>query len=77
MSTKSKSARTVELVGTKRAGQMLGISDSRIRQLVGNHDNHEITAVRLGQRSWMIAISEIEKYAKKNGIAVNYGPFPN
>ena len=77
MATKSKSARSVELVGTKRAGEMLGVSDSRIRQLVGNHNQGELPAVRLGLRSWMISVVEIEKYAKANGITVNYGPFPN
>jgi hypothetical protein len=54
---------------------MLGVSDSRVRQLVGNHDKGILKAVRLGKRSWMIAVSEIEKYAKANGIAVFYGPF--
>lgn len=75
MTTKHTTAKISDLVSTKRAGQMLGVSDSRVRQLVGNHEQKALKAVRLGERSWMIAVSELEKYAKKNGISVNYGPF--
>jgi hypothetical protein len=74
MSTKSR-ATVNELVSTTRAGEMLGVSDSRVRQLVGTHEKKVLKAVRLGKRSWMIAVSELEKYAKANEITLNYGPF--
>jgi len=74
MSTKAHLSKVEDFVSVKRAGEMLGVTDGRIRQLVGNHEKHALKATRLGERSWMIAIADIVRYAKKNGIELNYGP---
>jgi len=74
VATKSNTPKMIEFVSVKRASEMLNVSDSRIRQLCGNHERGAIKATRFGKRAWMISTAEIAKYAKKNGIVVDYGP---
>ena len=57
-----------DFVGVTEASRLLGMTSGRVRQLVGNHEQHAIKARKINDRAWMISLSELRKYAKKNGI---------
>jgi len=61
-----------EYVGVSRAAKILGVTPGRIRQLVGNYEKNILPAAKLGQKEWMIRVSDIAKYAKKHGVFANF-----
>jgi len=50
-----------KILSTSEAAEILGVVDSRIRQLILNK---EIPAVKFG-RAWMIKASDLGEYQKK------------
>ena len=57
-----------DFVSVQTAAFMLGVSDGRIRQLVGTHEGGELPAQKLNRKAWIIAKSELRKFARKHGI---------
>lgn len=57
-----------DFVGVTQAAEILGLSVGRVRQLVGNHEKHVLKARKINDRAWMIPLSELRKYARRNGI---------
>ncbi len=67
----SKPAKAAQFVSVNRAAELLGLTPGRIRHLVGNYENHVLPATKLGKHEWIIAFSDLAKYAKKHGIELN------
>ena len=54
-------------VNVREAAKCIGVSDSRIRQLIGNFEGGILAARRFNGRAWMISKIELKRFAKAHG----------
>lgn len=74
MATASK--KQIQFVGIADAAKILGVTPGRVRHLVGSYyAEPPLKAEKLGERAWLIAISDLKKYAKKNEIEADFSGF--
>lgn len=56
-----------DFVSVAQAAKALGLTDGRVRQLVGSHEGGMIKARKFSERAWMIPVSELRRYAEAHG----------
>ena len=61
-------AKQMDFISVQRAAEMLGLTEGRVRQLVGNHEDGELPATKLNKKAWMISVVDLRRYARHNKI---------